>query len=132
MKIDTKIDIRNGTLTCKCGRVDFAIEDAEMSIFQIFICNNHRRKGIGLSLVKKLEEFASRIGLRRIVVPVSPSRQALSFWKKIGYSYVFPEDRDLEGKVLADGNPQRIESTGSGVIVHKKVIKDINRYFGAV
>jgi GNAT superfamily N-acetyltransferase len=119
------MDLQNGSLKCKFAQIDFSIDENEMSIFQIFVTTNYRRKGIGSALVKKLEEFAMRTALRRIVVSATPSRQALSFWKKAGYSYAFPEEINLERKVLGTQDPKYIEDTESGVIVLAKDRADI-------
>ena len=85
--MDVEIDEKNCLLKCGNGRLDFALDEETISVFQIF--TPKERQGIGSSLVTTLEKFAIERKAKNIIVPVTPSKQALPFWLKVGYEYVW-------------------------------------------
>lgn len=118
MKI--QIDEENYIIKCDIGKIEFAIDDESLSVFQVFTLR--KRCGVCSSLVKKLEEFASQRRLRNIIVPATPSKQALSFWLKMGYCYLFPEDNIIGNQILNKEDPEEIQDTDSGVILLEKTV----------
>ena len=119
--MDIKVDEKNCLLECQNGRLDFTLEEETISIFQIFA--SEERQGIGSSLVTRLEKFASERKAKNIIVPVTPSRQALSFWLKMGYGYIWQEDKILGDAILRNQDWKSIVDTDSGIILLKKKIE---------
>jgi len=119
--MDIKVDEKNCVLECQNGRLDFFLDEETISISQIFA--SEERQGIGSSLVTRLEKFAVERRLKDIIVPVTPSKQALSFWLKIGYEYVWQEDKILGDEILGNEDCRSIVDTDSGVILLRKKIE---------
>jgi GNAT superfamily N-acetyltransferase len=119
--MDIKMDEKNHVLECQKGRLDFCVDEETISIFQIVA--SEERQGFGSSLVTRLEEFAVERRLKEIVVPVTPSKQALSFWLKMGYEYVWQEDRILGDEILGNQDSKNIVDTDSGIILLNKKIE---------
>jgi GNAT superfamily N-acetyltransferase len=116
-----KVDEKNCLLECKNGQLDFSLDEETISVFQIFALEE--QQGIGSSLVARLEEFAVERGLKSIIVPVTPSKQALSFWLRMGYEYVWQEDKILGDEILRNQDCRRIVDTDSGIILLNKKIE---------
>lgn len=119
--MDIEVDEKNCVLKCQNGRLDFALDEEAISIFQIFASGE--RQGIGSSLVARLEKLAAQRKLKTIVVPATPSKQALSFWLKMGYEYVWQEDRILGDEILGNQDSRSIVDTDSGIILFNKKIE---------
>jgi len=120
--MDIRIYEEFGTVSSDFGEIEFVIDEDYISIFQIFVVK--KRCGIGSNLLKKLEEFAIERGLRKIVVPVTPSKLALSFWLKAGYRYVFPEDIVIGNEIIKGEDLEKIRDTDSGIILLEKELED--------
>jgi GNAT superfamily N-acetyltransferase len=119
--MDVEVDERNCLLKCENGRLDFTLDEETISVFQVFA--SEERQGIGSSLVTRLEKFASERRLKNIIVPVTPSKQALSFWLKMGYEYVWQEDKIWGDEILKNQDCKSIVDTGSGIILLRKKIE---------
>lgn len=119
--MDIKVDERNCLLKCENGRLDFALDEETISIFQIF--TSEERQGVGSSLVARLEKFAVERRLKSIVVPATPSKQALSFWLKMGYEYVWQEDKIRGDEILGNQDYRSIVDTDSGIVLLRKRIE---------
>lgn len=119
--MDIKVDERSCVLKCKNGRLDFSLDEETISVFQIFA--SEERQGVGSSLVTRLEKFAVEKRMKNIIVPVTPSKQALSFWLKTGYEYVWQEDKILGGEILRNQDCRSIVDTDSGIILLRKEIE---------
>jgi GNAT superfamily N-acetyltransferase len=120
--MDIRIDEESGTVSSDFGEIEFVIDEDCISIFQIFALK--KRCGIGSNLLQKLEEFAIERDLRKIIVPVTPSRLALSFWLKAGYYYVFPEEMIIGNAILKEKDSGKIRDTDSGIILLEKALGD--------
>jgi len=120
------VDIRtyeeSGIVSSEFGEIEFVIDEDCISIFQIFVMK--KRCGIGSNLLRKLEEFAIERNMRKIVVPVTPSKLALSFWLKAGYRYVFPEEMVMGNEVLKEEDLEKIRDTHSGIVLLEKALGD--------
>jgi len=119
--MDVEVDERNCLLKCEDGRLDFTLDEETISVFQVSA--SKERQGIGSSLVMRLEKFAAERRLKNIIVPVTPSNQALSFWLKMGYEYVWQEDRILGDEILKNRDCKSIMNTDSGIILLRKKIE---------
>jgi len=58
-------------------------------IYRVYVLPAYQRRGIGTSLIRKIEEEAKRIGLRKLMVLTDEKAYwALKFYKKLGYGIV--------------------------------------------
>jgi len=119
--MDIKVGEKSCVLECQNGGLDFSLDEETISVFQVFA--SEERQGIGSSLVTRLEKFAVERRLKNIVVPVTPSKQALSFWLKMGYEYVWQEDKILGDEILRNQDCKSIVNTNSGIILLRKKIE---------
>lgn len=122
MNIQIQIDGERNIVKSAQGEIEFAIDNDGISIFQIFVLK--RCCGIGSALVERLEDFCLQQNIRKITVPSTPSKEALSFWLARGYYYVFPEDSGIGRMILSSQKPGKIEETDSGIILLEKVVRD--------
>ncbi|MEW6162983.1 MAG: hypothetical protein AB1606_06700 [Nitrospirota bacterium] len=122
MNIQTQIDGEWGIVKSVQGEIEFTIDNDDISVFQISVFK--KRCGIGSALVERLEDFCLQRNIRKITVPSTPSKEALSFWLTRGYDYVFPEDSDMGQTILNSQDPEKIEETDSGVILLEKIVGD--------
>jgi len=104
------------------GEIDFEIDEESISVFQIHV--SPKRRGTGTKLVKKIENLAIRKHLKSVVVPATPSEEVLSFWIKMGYGFIFSEDKDVANRILNSSGLDmgQIVNTDSGIILLSKKI----------
>ena len=60
-------------------------DDGEYWILTVFVDIAHHKQGIGKMLIQKIEEFATQIKVKKLVVPASIT--ACEFYHKLGYEY---------------------------------------------
>ena len=120
MNPQIQIDRERGIVKCAQGEIQFAIDNDGISVFQTFVLK--RRNGIGSALVERLEDFCLQRNIRKITVPSTPSKEALSFWVARGYYYVFSEESDIGHTILNSQDPEKIEETNSGIILLEKIL----------
>ncbi len=104
------------------GEIDFEIDEESISVFQMYV--SPKKHGIGTRLVKELESLVLRKNLKSIIVPATPSKEALSFWIKMGYGFIFSEDENIANRVLNSSGLDmgQIVNTDSGIILLSKKI----------
>jgi GNAT superfamily N-acetyltransferase len=120
MNIQIQIDEESRIVKSAHGEIDFTVDDDGISIFQIFV---HRKLcGIGSALIERLENFCLQRNFRKITVPSTPSKEALSFWLAKGYNYVFAEDYAIGNAILNNQYQEEIVDTDSGIILLEKMI----------
>jgi len=120
--MDIRIYKESGTVASELGKIEFVIDEDCISIFRISVLK--KRCGTGSNLLQKLEEFAIKKNIRKIIVPVTPSKLALSFWLKAGYHYAFPEETIIGNEILKEENMEKIRNTDSGIILLEKTLED--------
>jgi GNAT superfamily N-acetyltransferase len=104
------------------GKIDFQIDEESISVFQIYA--SPQRQGVGTKLVKELESLALEKKLKSIIVPATPSKEALRFWIKMGYGFISIEDIDIADSILNSSvlNAGEIFDTDSGILLLSKNI----------
>ena len=124
--MNTQIQIGRewGIVKSAQGEIQFVIDNDGISVFQTFVLK--RRNGIGSALVERLEDFCLQRNIRKITVPSTPSKEALSFWVARGYHYVFSGDSDIGYTILNSQDPEKIEETDSGIILLEKILEGDN------
>jgi|GEM_PF-2748041 len=118
------IDGEWGSVKSSQGKIEFLVDSAEISILGISVQTKHY--GIGSTLLRNLEDLCLQRNIRRITVPSTPSKEALSFWLDRGYRYVFSEDKNIGDMILNSDDSEKIENTDSGIILLEKALGGLN------
>jgi len=79
-----------------------------------------RRTGIGSRMLKELERFAKDKKVLTIIGGSTPTREAISFWLKMGYQPDTVEDYEYTKKVLKEKDPKKAVDIPSKLIEFKK------------
>ncbi len=106
-------------ITCDYGELEFSIEQDEVILNSISVYA--KRMGVGKSLDNKLEYLVKLQGFKIIVVPASPTKEAVSFWKKIGYNHSDVDDKYWINKIILS-DKETPWATSQGVVVMIKHI----------
>ena len=73
------------------------LDDVTAEVKRLWLLEGFHGRGIGWQLMRRLIEFASRKGYRRLVLQTSPKQQrALTFYRRLGFREIptYNEDRD--------------------------------------
>lgn len=118
-KIEINFTITEDKIFCEYGKLDFSFsEDAAIiDSISVYLKRNH----IGTRLVNELEIISRQNGLKIIEVPASPAKEAILFWKSLGYKPAFDEDRYWVKKITRSYKETSWD-TPQGVVVMTKQI----------
>jgi GNAT superfamily N-acetyltransferase len=108
--------IMDDKISCAHGKLEYFFDGDEVVVNSISVYL--KRMGIGRKLVNKLETMAKKERLKIIEVPASPTKEAILFWKSLGY---IPEDKYWANKIIRS-NKETAWDTPQGVIVMTKEI----------
>ncbi|MEQ1565707.1 MAG: GNAT family N-acetyltransferase [Myxococcota bacterium] len=77
-----------GVISCQIVPEHPVLDQAPtVRIDNLWVAPEHRRAGLGLALVEKVREQASRAGFPRLVAStLAQDAQALAFWRRAGFS----------------------------------------------
>jgi GNAT superfamily N-acetyltransferase len=103
-------------ISCAHGKLEYFFDGDEVVVNSISVYL--KRMGIGTKLVNKLETLAKQDGLTIIEVPVSPTKEAILFWKSLGY---IPEDKYWADKITRS-KKETAWDTPQGVVVLTKEV----------
>ena len=118
-KIEINFTITEDKIFCEYGKLDFSFSEDMALINSISVYLKRNR--VGTRLVNELEIIARQSGLKIIEVPVSPAKEAILFWKSLGYKPVFDEDRYWAKKITRSYKESSWD-TPQGVVVMTKQI----------
>jgi N-acetylglutamate synthase-like GNAT family acetyltransferase len=117
--IDTEKSELSCTITeekifCDYGELEFSLDEdvAIVNSISVYL----KRHGIGKRLVKEFEILARQNDLKTIEVPASPTKEAILFWKSLGFKPTFDGDKYLVNKIV-HSNKESAWNTPQGVIV---------------
>lgn len=116
-----RLDVQAGILESPMGKLQFTAEEAIAEICGIEV--KHRRRGIGTELVSHFEEFCRARGVTAVLVPASPTKMAISFWLKNGFSCYFSDDEKLIDRILKKRKLEQLTNTDSGIIALRKELR---------
>ena len=88
---DESIEFNNGI-------IEYFFEDDCAVVNQISVYRTG--EGIGSALIDRFEKLAIENDIHLVEVPISPSKQALSFWFKRGYRLANDGDNQLVTTIL--------------------------------
>jgi hypothetical protein len=106
---------------CDFGDLNYDI-DGEMAIVNS-ISVYRTGQGIGRKLVELFENEAVKENAKFAVVPASPTKEAVSFWKKMKYKPSSDDDKYWARRIINSWKEGHWETT-SGVVVMEKDFKN--------
>lgn len=118
-KIEINFTITEDKIFCEYGKLDFSFSEDVALINSISVYLKRNR--VGTRLVNELEIIARQSGLKIIEVPVSPAKEAILFWKSLGYKPAFDEDRYWAKKIIRSYKESSWD-TPQGIVMMMKQI----------
>lgn len=112
--------ITEDKIFCDFGDLDYYV-DGENAIVQA-ISVYRTGEGIGRKLVELFEETAIKENAKFAIVPASPTKEAVSFWKKMKYKPSGNDDKYWARRITNSWKEGHWETT-SGVVVMEKDFK---------
>ncbi|OGU70756.1 MAG: hypothetical protein A2V93_07690 [Ignavibacteria bacterium RBG_16_34_14] len=109
--------ITDDRISCAHGKLEYYFDGDEAIVNSISVYL--KRMGIGTKLVDKFESLAKQEGLKIIEVPASPTKEAILFWKSLGY---IPEDNYWADKITRS-KKETAWDTPQGVVVMTKDLR---------
>lgn len=103
-------------IICDDGKLEYFFDGDESVINSLSVYL--KRMGIGTKLVNKFESLAKQEDSKTIEVPASPTKEAILFWKSLGYK---PEDNYWADKI-ARSKKETAWDTPQGVVIMRKEI----------
>lgn len=101
-------------ITCDHGNLEYYFDGDEAIVNSISVYL--KRIGIGTKLVNKFESLAKQERAKIIEVPASPTKEAILFWKSLGY---LPDDKYWADKIT-NGKRETAWDTPQGVVLMTK------------
>ena len=116
-RIEINFTITEDKIFCEYGKLyySFSEDSAIINSISVYIKRNH----VGTRLVNELEILARQRGFKIIEVPASPTKEAIQFWKSLGYRPAFEEDRYWVKKIIRSYRESAWD-TPQGVVVMVK------------
>lgn len=115
VKID--IVITEDRYYCEYGELEYSIEDKTVIINALSVYL--KRNKIGTRLVNELESRFNNLNFESVEVPASPTKEAVLFWKSMGYKALSDDDK-YWAKRIARGWQEGHWDTPQGVVVMEK------------
>jgi glutamine phosphoribosylpyrophosphate amidotransferase len=115
-EIEMEFTTTEDNITCDHGKLEYYFDNdgAVVNSISVYL----KRNGIGTKLVKEFEKLVKQNGLKIIEVPASPTKEAILFWKSLGY---IPEDKYRANKIVRSSR-ETAWDTPQGVVVMTKEI----------
>ena len=115
-EIEMEFTTTEDNITCDQGKLEYYFDNdgAVVNSISVYL----KRNGIGTKLVKEFEKLVKQNGLKIIEVPASPTKEAILFWKSLGYK---PEDKYWANKIVRSSR-ETAWDTPQGVVVMTKEI----------
>jgi GNAT superfamily N-acetyltransferase len=118
-EIEVDFTITDGEIYCEYGELEFSFSEGDAIINSISVYL--KRNSIGTRLVNELEMLARQNGSKIVAVPASPTKEAILFWKSLGYKPDSDEDRYWVKKITRSYKESSWD-TSQGVVVMTKQI----------
>lgn len=116
-EIETNILITEESVSCEYGKLDFSFDENTAIINAISVYS--KRRGIGTRLVNTFEMLVQEKELTFIEVPASPTKEAISFWKSLGFKPSLDEDKYWVKRIMRSVK-DRSWDIPQGVVVMNK------------
>ena len=117
-EIEINLTITEDKMFCEYGKLDYSFSEDSVIInsISVYLKRNH----VGTRLVNELEILARQKGFKIIEVPASPTKEAIQFWKSLGYRPAFEEDRYWVKKIIRSYRESAWDTPQGVVVMVKK------------
>ncbi len=119
VELDIDFTITEEKICCDHGRLEYYFDEDAAIVNSISVYL--KRNGIGTRLVNEFEILAQKNKLKNIDVPASPTKEAILFWKSLGYIPASDEHKYWANKIIRS-NKETAWDTLQGVVVMTKQI----------
>ena len=119
-KFEIHFSINENEIYCDQGKLEFSFEDDAAIIISLSVYS--KRNHIGTKLVGKLENFAVENELKIIEVPASPTKEAILFWRSLGFKPSIKDDKYWLKRIIRTDKDDSWDIP-QGVVVMKKMLQ---------
>jgi ribosomal protein S18 acetylase RimI-like enzyme len=105
---------------CDYGDLDYDVDGDTATVQAISVYRTGQ--GIGRKLVELFEDSILKENVECVLVPATPSKEAISFWKKMNYKPSGQDDKYWARKIINSWKESTWD-TPQGVIVMEKSFK---------
>jgi N-acetylglutamate synthase-like GNAT family acetyltransferase len=119
-KIEIHFSINENEIYCDQGKLEFSFEDDAVIINSLSVYS--KRNHIGTKLVGKLENVAFENELKIIEVPASPTKEAILFWRSLGFKPSIKDDKYWVKRIIRSDKDDSWDIP-QGVVVMKKMLQ---------
>ena len=116
-EIETNILITEESVSCEYGKLNFSFDENTAIINAISVYS--KRRGVGTRLVNTFEMLVQEKKLTSIEVPAFPTKEAVSFWKSLGYRPSFEEDRYWAKRIIRSAKDNSWDIPQGVVVMNK-------------
>jgi hypothetical protein len=115
-----EFSISEDKIFCDYGVLEYSLDDQGATVDSISVYR--KRLGIGTKLVKLFEDLAIKENAEFVLVPVSPNKEAILFWKSLKYKPATDDDKYWTRKITRSWKEDSWD-TAQGVVVMEKSFK---------
>ncbi len=112
--------ITEDKIFCDFGDLDYDINEEVATVNAISVYRTG--EGIGRKLVELFEDLAIKENAECVLVPASPTKEAVSFWKAMNYKPSGKDDKYWARKIV-NGWQESAWETWSGIVLMEKNFK---------
>ena len=107
-------------ISCEYGHLDYDIDGEDATVYAINVYRTGQ--GIGRKLVELFEDAVLKENATSAYVPATPSKEAISFWKKMKYKPSGDDDKYWARRITQSWK-EITWDTPQGVVVMEKEFK---------
>lgn len=105
---------------CDYGDLEYEIDGESATVYAISVYR--KRQGIGRKLVELFEDLAVKENAKFVLVPASPNKEAILFWKSMKYK-PSTDDNKYWARKITNSWRESSWDTPQGVVVMEKSFK---------
>lgn len=113
------LHVTDDSISCEAGELEYSYDGNEAIVNSISV--RKTRQGVGTKLVQYFEFLTRKESIHRVFVPASPTKEAILFWKSLGYKPSTDDDASWTKKI-ANSYKESSWDTPQGVVVLRKTI----------
>ena len=117
----TEITIDDDKIHCDFGTLEYSIDEYGATVHSINV--NLKRCGVGTKLVETFENLSEKFGFTSIDVPASPTKEAILFWKSLGYKPASSDDKYWVNKIIRSRKDGYWDTLQGVVVMEKNLSK---------
>jgi hypothetical protein len=118
--VNITIEITEEKVFCEYGELEYSLDEKTVIVNSINVYLT--RNKIGSRLVGELESRFNNLNFDNVEVPASPTKEAISFWKSLGYRPLSDDDKYWARKIIRSYKESSWD-TPQGVVVMQKPLR---------